>query len=113
MLSVQLDSGWSFRQAADDPVARLPHARDREDPHLAGNQETEDADRLPDPIDVGDDSNPLPAEQVPQADLEVLPYGTWINAGEIRVDFVVDAHFLLLSQGILDSGHEDGLIVVP
>lgn len=44
----------------------------------ARNQESEDADRVPEPVDIRDDRHAFPAKEIFDPELEVLPHCSWL-----------------------------------
>jgi hypothetical protein len=57
-----------------------------------------------DPFDIGDDRETLLAEEVVEACHGVFP-DCWIDAGEIRLNLVVDPHLFVPLQSLLLVPH--------
>ena len=54
-----------------------------------GNHKTEDSDRMPNPINIGNHGDTLPAKDMLHADFEIVPYGAGINPGKVGVDLII------------------------
>jgi len=87
--SMPMLAGW--RLVTGDPLARLVGAGKREEAHIAGHEKAEDLHRITDPVNVGDEGDPLPVSDMLHADLEVLPHGARTNALEVTVKLMVEA----------------------
>ena len=67
-----------------NPLARFVGFGRRERTQRGRHQETENFDRMSHPVDIGDHGEPLPAEEVTETHLRVVPYGARVDAAEIR-----------------------------
>ena len=96
----------------DDPRARGRGLAAAKDTDFAGEQETEGVHGVPDPRDVGDDGNALPAQEMLHPDEEVLPNGAGLHARELRRDFVVKPNLVVPLQGRRHRGHQHIVIIL-
>ena len=68
-----------------DPAPRVIGILKEKYAQLSRHQKPERVHGLPDPSHIGDDGNPFPAGQVPDADAEIFPYRTGINVRKFRL----------------------------
>ena len=67
----------------------------------------------PNPGDVGDHGDALPAREVFEPELEIVPGGSRFDAGEGRAELVVAADLALAAEHFLDLGDQHVFVVFP
>ena len=95
----------------DDPRLCLRRLVERENLNLAGHHKTEGSDRTPNPIDIGDDGDALPAQKMFHSNLEILPYGASLDTGKIGVDLIVEANLPVLLKSAFYRRNQRGFVV--
>ena len=83
--------------SSEYPFARLCRIPKREYIHHPRHQEAECPNRLSDRVDIGNDRDPVPAQQILHSDPEVLPYAG-LDMREVDGELIVEADLLRLPE---------------
>src|ERR1700761_2621896 len=96
----------------DDPVPGLLKLAIVEQPEFARHGEAEHAGHRTQPTDIGHDADPLPSGDMPEAELQVVPHGAGVKAGEIFAQVKHQAQLRIQRERRFDIRYQYRLVIV-